>query len=118
MKMRFSLIITISFSVTYAVFCQQTTNKPALEEWFRDMGFGMFIHWSMDSQIGAVISHSMAGASEDYLQRYIYDLPKTFNPRKFYPDDWAALAKLAGMQYVVFTSKHHSGFCMWDTNTT
>ena len=116
--MRFTLIFAISFSVTYAAFCQQTTNKPAREEWFRDMGFGMFIHWSMDSQVGAVISHSMAGASEDYLQRYIYDLPKTFNPGKFNPDDWAALAKLAGMQYVVFTSKHHSGFCMWDTKTT
>ena len=47
-----------------------------------DMGFGMFIHWSMDSQVGAVISHSMAGASEEYLQRFIIDLPKTFNPAK------------------------------------
>lgn len=83
-----------------------------------DMGFGMFIHWSMDSQVGAVISHSMAGASEDYLQRFINDLPKTFNPRKFYPEDWAILAKLAGMKYVVFTAKHHSGFCMWETKTT
>ncbi len=82
------------------------------------MGFGMFIHWSMDSQVGAVISHSMAGASEDYLQRFINDLPKTFNPRKFYPEDWAILAKLAGMKYVVFTAKHHSGFCMWETKTT
>ena len=82
------------------------------------MGFGMFIHWSMDSQVGAVISHSMAGASEDYLQRFIYELPKTFNPGKFNPDDWAILAKLAGMKYVVFTAKHHSGFCMWDTKTT
>ncbi len=118
MKMRFPVIIALSFSVVSAVFGQQTTNKPEREEWFADMGFGMFIHWSMDSQVGAVISHSMAGASEDYLQRYIYDLPKTFNPRKFYPDDWATLAKLAGMKYVVFTSKHHSGFCMWDTKTT
>jgi len=82
------------------------------------MGFGMFIHWSMDSQVGAVISHSMAGASEDYLQRFIYELPRTFNPYRFNPDDWAVLAKLAGMKYVVFTAKHHSGFCMWNTKTT
>ena len=118
MKMRFSVVFALFFSVVASVFCQQTINKPEREQWFMDMGFGMFIHWSMDSQVGAVISHSMAGASEDYLQRYINELPGSFNPRKFNPDDWAILAKLAGMKYVVFTSKHHSGFCMWDTKTT
>lgn len=101
-----------------AVFSQQTTNKPEREQWFQDLGFGMFIHWSMDSQVGAVISHSMAGASEEYLERFVNELPKTFNPKKFDPDEWATLAKLAGMKYVVFTAKHHSGFCMWETNTT
>lgn len=99
-------------------FSQQTTNKPEREKWFQDLGFGMFIHWSMDSQVGAVISHSMAGASEEYLERFVNELPKTFNPKKFDPDEWATLAKLAGMKYVVFTAKHHSGFCMWKTNTT
>ncbi|GHT27787.1 hypothetical protein FACS189415_6680 [Bacteroidia bacterium] len=83
-----------------------------------DLGFGMFIHWSLDSQVGVVISHSMAGASKDYMERFVNELPKTFNPRKFEPDDWAVLAKLAGMKYVVFTAKHHSGFCMWNTKTT
>jgi alpha-L-fucosidase len=97
---------------------QQTANFPDREQWFMDMGFGMFIHWSFDSQVGAVISHSMAGASQDYLQRFVNELPKTFNPKHFDPDDWAVLAKLAGMKYVVFTAKHHSGFCMWDTKTT
>jgi hypothetical protein len=41
-----------------------------------------------------------------------------FLPRKFYPQDWAVLARLAGIKYVVFTAKHHSGFCMFDTATT
>jgi alpha-L-fucosidase len=93
-------------------------NKPDRLEWFRDQGFGLFIHWSVDSQLGAVISHSMVGASEDYLDRYIRELPSTFNPRKFAPQDWAALARLAGIRYVVFTTKHHNGFCMFDTRTT
>src|SRR5215831_7817327 len=93
-------------------------NKPDRLEWFRDLGFGMFIHWSVDSQTGVVISHSLAGADEAYTSRFFNDLPKTFNPRKFYPQDWAALAKLAGIRYVVFTTKHHSGFAMWDTKTT
>jgi alpha-L-fucosidase len=93
-------------------------NKVERLEWFRDQGFGLFIHWSVDSQTGVVISHSLAGADEAYTRRFFDDLPKTFNPRKFCPQDWAALAKLAGIRYVVFTSKHHSGFAMWDTRTT
>jgi alpha-L-fucosidase len=93
-------------------------NSPERLEWFRDQGFGMFIHWSVDSQTGVVISHSLAGADEAYTRRFFEELPKTFNPRKFVPTDWAALAKLAGIKYVVFTAKHHSGFAMWDTKTT
>jgi alpha-L-fucosidase len=93
-------------------------NKPERLEWFRDQGFGLFIHWSVDSQLGVVISHSLAGASDDYTRRFFTELPKTFNPHKFYPSDLASLAKLAGVRYVVFTTKHHSGFCMWDTKTT
>lgn len=93
-------------------------NKPERLDWFRDLGFGVFIHWSLDSQTGVVISHSLAGADEAYTKRFFNDLPKSFNPRKFYPQDWAALAKLAGVRYFVFTTKHHSGFAMWDTKTT
>jgi alpha-L-fucosidase len=93
-------------------------NKPERVEWFKELGFGMFIHFSFDSQLGVVISHSMAGASDDYLDRFVNDLPKTFNPKDFDPVEIATLAKLAGMKYIVFTTKHHSGFCMWDTETT
>ena len=81
-----------------SAFAQQADNKPDRLEWFRDQGFGLFIHWSVDSQLGVVISHSMAGASDDYNQRFLTELPKTFNPRKFAPDDWASLARLAGIK--------------------
>src|SRR5215510_12727440 len=90
-------------------------NRADRVEWFRDIGFGMFIHWSVDTQLGGVPSHSMVGADDDYLKRFVEELPKTFNPRKFNPTDWAVLAKLAGMKYVVFTTKHHSGFTMFHT---
>src|SRR3954467_8347780 len=93
-------------------------NKPERLEWFRDLGFGLFIHWSVDSQTGGVILHSLVGAGDAYTQRFFTDLPKTFSPRKFYPQDWAALAKLAGIKYVVFTTKHHSGFTMFNSATT
>jgi len=93
-------------------------NKPQREQWFMDQALGMFVHWSVDSQLGSVISHSMVGASDDYLDRFIHELPQTFYPERFNPDEWARLAKLAGMKYVVFTTKHHSGFCMFGTKTT
>jgi alpha-L-fucosidase len=93
-------------------------NKPERLEWFRDLGFGLFIHWSVDGALGGVISHTLAGADDDFTRRFFEELPRGFNPRKFHPADWAALARLAGMKYVVFTTKHHSGFCMWDTKTT
>lgn len=116
--MRYSFLVLLLLCGTLMARAQQTANRPEREQWFMDLGFGMFIHWSLDSQLGAVISHSMAGASPDYLQRYVTELPKTFNPKKFDPDAWAVLARLAGMKYVVFTTKHHSGFCMWNTKTT
>jgi alpha-L-fucosidase len=93
-------------------------NKQERLEWFRDQGFGLFIHWSVDSQLGVVISHSLVGASPDFTNRFFEDLPKTFDPDKFAPLDWARLARLAGVRYVMFTAKHHSGFAMFDTTTT
>lgn len=93
-------------------------NKQERLEWFRDQGFGLFIHWSVDSQLGVVISHSLVGASPDYTERFYNDLPKTFDPYAFRPQAWAQLARLAGVKYMMFTTKHHSGFAMWDTATT
>jgi alpha-L-fucosidase len=98
--------------------CAQSANQSDRLEWFRDQGFGLFIHWSVDGQLGSTISHSLVGSSDDYMDKFFTELPKTFNPRKFYPQDWAELAKLAGVRYVVFSAKHHSGFCMYRTATT
>lgn len=93
-------------------------NQADRVEWFRDQGFGLFIHWSVDSQLGVTISHSLVGASQDYSDRFFNELPKTFDPTRFDPAEWARLARLAGARYVVFTTKHHSGFGMYDTKTT
>ena len=93
-------------------------NRPARLEWLQDAGFGLFVHWSLDSQVGSVISHSLVGASAEYSRWFFNELPKTFNPHRWNPDELAVLAKLSGAKYVVFTAKHHSGFCMWDTKTT
>jgi alpha-L-fucosidase len=55
-------------------------NKPEREEWLRDLGFGLFIYWSHDSQLGIVIGHSLAGSSDDYNRRYINNNSRWPNP--------------------------------------
>jgi alpha-L-fucosidase len=122
MKAR-SILLTVATVTSMVVLNAQhhsslNLNKPARERWFSELGLGMFIHWSFDVQLGMVISHSVVGASTDYMERYFNELPKTFEPTNFQPEKWARMAKMAGMKYVVFTAKHHSGFCMYDTKTT
>lgn len=113
-KFRFIFILVFTASSVFS----QLKNNNQLEEDFMDMGFGIFVHWSIDSQLGSVISHSLVGASDEYVNRYFNELPKTFYPDKFDADEWARLFKISGAEYVVFTTKHHNGFCMWDTDTT
>ena len=69
MKYTKSLIL-IFLLLPLSLYARQQDNKPITVERFMDMGFGLFIHWSVDSQLGAVISHSMAEASDDYLERF------------------------------------------------
>jgi alpha-L-fucosidase len=89
-------------------------NKPSndeLMEWFREAKFGMFIHFG-------------ASTSEDYLEEglnktEIYEASvKNFNPVDLDAKEWVRIAKDAGMKYVVFTTKHHDGFCKWDSKLT
>ncbi|MBN2653441.1 MAG: alpha-L-fucosidase [Spirochaetales bacterium] len=98
-----------------------------LEQW-QDLKFGLMMHWGAYSVIG--VTESWTICPEDWcrgrkdeaeFQQYVADyvkLPYRFNPVKFDPDRMAAAAKDAGMRYVVFTTKHHDGFCMFDTKTT
>jgi len=100
-------------------------------EWFQDQKIGLLMHWGTYSQWGIVESWSICPEDEDWTKRrgpYAHDyntyvhayenLKATFNPVKFDPSGWAAAAKQAGMQYVIFTTKHHDGFCMFDTKQT
>ncbi len=93
-------------------------NNPALTEEFRDFGFGMFIHFGPDVSLGTVISHWMIAADDRLVNDFIDNGPKMFQVDDFNAKKWAYLARQAGAKYAVFTAKHHSGFCMWDTKTT
>jgi alpha-L-fucosidase len=100
--------------------------KARLDKW-QDLKFGMIIHWGVYAVPGII--ESWALCSEDWIERdsnmkydefkkWYWGLSKEFNPVKFEPDQWAKAAKEAGMKYVVFTTKHHDGFCMFDTKET
>lgn len=97
-------------------------------EWWQDLKFGLMMHWGAYSQWGVVESWSICSEDQpwcsrngadyvDYVRRY-KALPGTFNPTKFDPEKWVEAAKYAGMKYVVFTTKHHDGFCMFDSKYT
>jgi alpha-L-fucosidase len=96
-------------------------NNPKLD-WFRDAGFGLFIHWGPSSIAGIEIGWARESHPFDHQGNLIrmadeeYDqLYKSFNPIKFDADKWMKLAKKAGFKYIVFTSKHHDGFSMFHT---
>jgi alpha-L-fucosidase len=96
-------------------------------KWWTDSRFGLFIHWNMSSLTGTEISWSRKATRPldvdktpaGYVGDPVYDnLYKQFNPIRFDATEWVRLAKEAGMKYIVFTAKHHDGFCMWDTKLT
>jgi len=96
--------VSVNAQITSDERASYNRNKSEREEWLRDLGFGMFIHWSHDSQLGVVIGHTMVGASDDYTNRFINELPKTFKPDDFDAYRIATQAKLAGMEYIVLHS--------------
>ncbi|HUC54816.1 MAG TPA: alpha-L-fucosidase [Candidatus Cybelea sp.] len=83
--------------------------------WFQDAKFGMFIHWGVYSVLGdgEWIMETRPINRTDYAK-----VPAFFNPIKFDPAAWVALAKAAGMKYITITSKHHDGFAMFDSRLT
>jgi len=77
--------------------------------------FGMFIHWGAYSAIGW---HEQALSRADMDHDAYESAALAFCPTAYDPDAWVALAKEAGMEYICFTTKHHDGFCLWDTKQT
>lgn len=98
-----------------------------LSHW-QDIKFGLLMHWGAYSQWGIVESWSICPEDEGWCRRSDPDynsyvgkyeaLKSTFNPVNFDPAPWAKAAKEAGMKYVIFTTKHHDGFCMFDSKYT
>ena len=97
-----------------------------LDQW-QDLKFGVLMHWGLYSVPGIVESWNIC--NEDWIRRpegstyegykqWYWGLSKVFNPVRFNPEQWADVFEDAGMKYMIFTTKHHDGFCMFDTDYT
>jgi alpha-L-fucosidase len=114
MKPLLHLLTITALASTLAAQDAAPASPAAIKNW-RDARFGMFIHWGPVALKGTEIGWSRGAQIpiEEYDNLY-----KQFNPTKFNADEWVAVAKAAGMKYMVLTTKHHDGFCLWDTKET
>lgn len=124
------LLVALSFIGTAAA--QQASVKETKEQrdqrmsWWRNDRFGMFIHWGIYAQFGGFYrGHSQKVNNGEWLMNRMKvpvqeykDTAQHFNPVKFNADDWARMAKEAGMKYMVITAKHHDGFALFDTRAS
>ncbi len=106
------------------------TDPAVLEklEWFQDQKLALMIHWGIYCQLGIVASWALSDKDDDWSRHQVnwtddgekfkeqyYALNKSFNPIRFQPEEWAQTAKDCGFKYLILTTKHHDGFCLWDT---
>ncbi|MDR2497846.1 MAG: alpha-L-fucosidase [Tannerellaceae bacterium] len=124
--MKLKLLFLTTLILTFAaskLAAQQTpawaVETPAAKEarmaWWTHDRFGMFIHWgiyALPARHEWVKRHERLG--DDVYQTYF----ERFDPDLYNPKEWAAKARAAGMKYVVVTTKHHDGFCLWDSKAT
>jgi alpha-L-fucosidase len=123
------LFITVSsFAQTYQPTWESLDSRP-VPQWFKDAKFGIFIHWGVYSvpaycTVGNYAEWYQNGLEngdsarikfhkEKFGNRSYYDLANDFKAELFNPDEWAKLFEASGAKYIVLTSKHHDGFCLW-----
>ena len=128
-KSLFLALLCLVLTTAFAQSDQKPETDPIItnriSQW-QDLKFGFMMHWGMYAQWEVVESWSICNEpwinrnGADYYQYKVdyQNLNKTFNPKNFDPSKWAEAACDAGMKYVVFTTKHHDGFCMFNTKET
>ena len=121
---RILLVVPILF-----LLCNSPVKKVETEsyddrmEWWQDARFGMFIHWGLYAipagEWNGETNHAEWIRTTAQIPVEVYDtLINHFNPEMFDPVEWVGMAKEAGMKYIVITSKHHDGFCLFDSEYT
>lgn len=122
MKTYQKIALALILFINIPVFSQINT-KPSTEsiKWWRDAKFGMFVHWGLYSVAGGDWNGKPSKGNEHFM---LYErvpvkeyakIADKFNPVKFNADEWVKRAKDAGMKYIVFTSKHHDGYAMYNS---
>ncbi|MEG0766742.1 MAG: alpha-L-fucosidase [Clostridia bacterium] len=107
---------------------------PLLQErlsWFQDQKLALMMHFGIYSQLGICESWPLSDEDADWSRKAVdwetdsavfrkqyVDLNRSFHPVRLQPDVWAQMAKRNGFRYLIFTTKHHDGFCMYDTKWT
>lgn len=99
-------------------------------EWFMDQKLALMMHWGIYSQLGMVESWALSDQDAEWSRNIDWEidsktfkeeyknLNRSFNPIRFEPQKWANAAYDGGFKYLIFTTKHHDGFCMWDSKFT
>ena len=132
-KLFLSLLIVISISATAQVDIHDASTeyeyptdplvREKLDKW-QDLKFGVILHWGLYSikamneswpLVNELWKRRDTTITYEEYKKWYWDQSKKFNPVKFNPEKWAEISKNAGMKYLVFTTKHHEGFSMFDT---
>src|SRR5580698_2780177 len=108
------LAAPLAFQVGAQISSQDTTRARRMQ-WWHDAKFGMFIHFGLYSVLGR---HEWAMENEAIPVKEYEQLARRFNPKPNAARDWARLAKQAGQKYMVMTTKHHEGFCHFNSKLT
>ncbi len=100
-------------------------------EWFRDQKLALMMHWGLYNQLGIVASWALSDVDDEWSRHQINwtddakvfkeqysNLNRSFNPVRFQAEEWAQMAKDNGFKYLILTTKHHDGFCLWDSKET
>ncbi len=122
-----ALLATVAIPLLLSPLRAETeAEKAERMKWFNEARFGMFIHWGVYSEAAGNFKGKPVPGAGEWLQsggkipaaKYREELLPKFNPVKYNPEAWVLAAKNAGMRYIVITSKHHDGFCLWDSKLT
>jgi alpha-L-fucosidase len=105
------------FSASAKIFLAQETEaqREARMKWWTEARFGMFIHWG---SYALAARHEWVKNNEHITDEEYQKYFEHFNPDLYDPKEWARIARNAGMKYFVITTKHHEGFCLWDSKYT